>query len=477
MTPIDEAAIDAAVDEQLQGRQSEDDDEPRRPGRPKGSRNATKPIETPAVSPGIVSAPPEGETSKEALVVWPHIIENILRPKGLGPDAVMIAVTRIGMGPFPTDAIPIGTFDGSSVTGDTDVSPGDAIVNHVCEIYHLGRRNQGPALYRLRAYYKVKGDTIRNMEVKLDDPAEITAQRARAIRWEQARSLGRPPAGGSVYPVATYPPAPMPYAAAAPTVAPGPMGQTPQEMLGMVQQVMGMVSQMNEQARQAAMAAGQPPPPPIVVQQAPPPQPPAPAAPPGPRLTPEEEEMIEEIKFRRRAERLGYVPREAIPQVAASTSQQVAAVAANPVDGIRALLTTFKQIDKLRNDVNDVLGVEPDDAPDPPAAQERPPFTVTKVPMANYKGKEIFWPGGTEAGFLGFAKAFIASNLEVSTELGLSALQKLSTIVDQTSFGKLMAQLVEKGGAAADVARLGSGIVASGPPLSNGVVPRRGPSA
>src|SRR5260370_23769024 len=252
------------------------------------------------------------------------------------------------------------------------------------------------------------------------------------------------------------------------------MGQSPQEMLAMVQQVMGMVSKMNEQARQAAIATGQPPPPPIVVQQAPSLPPPAPAEPPKPRLTPEEEEMIEEVKFRRRAERLGYVSRDTLPQTPTPSSQQVATTAATPVDGLKALRNNFKEIDKLRGDVAKVFGIDTEPGDDPePAADEKPPFTVTKIPMANFKGKEIFWPGGTEAGFLNFAKAFIASHLEVSTDLGIGALQRLSQLVDQTSFGKLLAQMARKGGAVAEMAPVGHGVGASGPPGDGGARRRR----
>jgi hypothetical protein len=470
---IDHDAIDAAVDEQLQGRQTEDEPAPGRPGRPKGSKNAPKPPEVQAAQPAAIPSPPEGEHTKDALVVWPHIIENVLKPKGVGPSAVMFSAERVGIGPFPSDSIPVGRFDGEAVAGEATVSPGDAIVNYVTEVFHLGRRNQGPAIYKLRCYWKSKGDTIRIMDVKLDDPAEITAQRAREIRYAQSQMGSVPSRVPAYQPPAPYVPG-TPYQPPPAFQAP-PQGQSPQEMFSMFQSMMGMVTDFNERARQAALATGQPPPAPIVVQQAPSP-PPAPTEPPKPRLTEEEQEMIEEVKFRRRAERLGYVPRETIPAVAASTSQQVAATAANPVEGIRALLGSFKEIDKLRGDVAKVFGVpEPEEieATEP----DKAPFSVVKIPLANFKGKEILWPRNVEGGFLEWAQAAVMSNLEVSTDLGMGALKKLSEIVDQTSFGKLLAQLAEKGGAAANVARLGQGMQATGPALPPNGVARRGPSA
>jgi hypothetical protein len=473
MTPIDLDAVDAALDEIQSGETEE-----RRPGRPKGSKNALKPSETPQAAPPAPPIDEEWESTREALISWPKLIEKKLRPIGLGPDAVMIAVTRIGLGPYPSDAIPIGTFDGATVAGNTDISPGDAINNYICEVFHMGRR--GPALYKLRVYFKVKGDTIRQMEVKLDDPNEIAAQRQRMMRYDAQNPMlgatGVGPGSRGYSPQAPVYQAPYVPGASYQPPPPGPQGQSPQEMFGMFQSMMGMVTEFNERARQAAMATGQPPPAPIVVQQAPPTPPPAPVEPPKPRVTPEEERYIREGQFREMAAQLGFVPRDSIPQALPPSSQQVAAMASNPVDSVRAVLSSFKEIDKLRGDFAKVLGISEPGDDDPEPEPEKPPFTLTKIPMANFKGKEILWPGGTEAGFLNWAKAFVASNLEVSREVGLGALQKLSQIVDQTSFGKLLAQLVEKGGAAADVARLGQGIVASGPALPNGVL-RKGPSA
>jgi hypothetical protein len=467
---IDHDAIDAAVDEQLQGRQTEDDPAPGRPGRPKGSKNAPKPPEMQAAQPVVIPSPPEGEHTKDALVVWPHIIENILKPKGVGPSAVMFSAERIGIGPFPSDSIPVGRFDGEAVAGEATVSPGDAIVNYVTEVFHLGRRNQGPAVYKLRCYWKSKGDTIRIMDVKLDDPAEITAQRAREIRYAQSQ-MGSVPSRMPAYQAPPYAPG-APYQ----PPPPGPQGQSPQEMFSMFQSMMGMVTDFNERARAAAAAAGQQAPPQFVVQQAPPQPPPAPVEPPKPRLTEEEQQFIDEGKFRKMASSMGFVPRDSIPQAPAPSSQQVAAAVQNPVDGLRSFLTTIKELDKIRGDVNKALGVgEPPDDPDP--EPDKAPFSVVKIPLANFKGKEILWPRNVEGGFLEWAQAAVMSNLEVSTDLGMGALKKLSEIVDQTSFGKLLAQLAEKGGAAANVARLGQGLQATGPALPPNGVPRRGPSA
>jgi hypothetical protein len=439
----------------------------RKPGRPRGGRPA--PVKN-------MQEYRAAQKSKEALYAWPEILKAI-QDKGYSAEDVMIAVDCQGMGPLPTNRIPVGQIEASAVCGTEAVSAGDELVNFITHVYHMGRR--GPARYNLKAYWKRGAQIIGWMECSLGDPTEIVEAQRRAENWQRQRGQARGSMGSGID-GAGYP-RPAQGMGGLSSVASGAgfaSSVSPVEQLR-------EVANLYESIRQNMIASGMGSPPPIAA------APQAPASPPAPlppRLTPEEQEMLEEAKFERRARALGYVPASSIAaHTPAPTAAQVTQAAADPVAGIKGLLKSFKEISNMRSELAEALGIEEPDDP-PPAVtatieeKVEPPFKLAMLPLvkAGKDKRPVYFPQDVEGGAVEWAKAFFSANPDTSTEIGLKFLSGVAKAVDQTSFGRILEKLAAQGGAAQVAAQEAQvkGVVGTGAPPApamNGV--RSGPMA
>jgi len=454
----EDAAIESAAAEEVPERVAPPRAQPA-PVRPTVTRRrAGRPRKDPAAP--VSTAPPtvDGLETRDAVFLWPLLLSE-QKQKGYSADGLAIRVRRIGIGPNPSDAVDLGTIQGEAVCGNEQISAGDDLHRYIVNVYHVNFR--GPAKYKLRVFYKIGARPIRDMELQLAHPDEIISAQRRAESWNMDRGAAQQ----------SSPPASVGYG------RPGAMPGMPGSGFGsldpmqMFQQMRGML-EWYEGVRQQAAATGAPVPPQIVMApSAPAPPPPPPAA---PALSEEDRLLIEEGRFRRMAERLGYVPASSIPQAPTPNAQTVTQSAQNPVDGLRGFIKVIKEIDGVKEDLRGLFGgteedQEPADVPSPEVV--KPPFTPFEIPMVKPFGRPIIYPQNVEGGAVEWAKSFFAANPETSVDLGMKFLGSVAKAVDGTSFGRVLEALAQQGGAAAAAAGAArsSGIVGTGAPPAPGL--------
>lgn len=411
-----------------------------------------------------------GINPKDPLLYWPKIIESA-RAKGMGPEYLQIRIERAGVGAHPTPFIIVETIEGEMVAGD-ETTAGQTLVDYLTNVVHMGRKVPGRAVYKLFVFYKVKSSGgFPVMTIQLDHPDEIRAQqmrRAEYFRNREAPSLGMgnpPPMPGMGYrgplPQAPPPPTPPPFYSTVPPTGGG-LADTLAQL------------RAYEEWRQQTIAAGQPAPPPapqIVHMPAPAPPPPPPAP---PARDPEVEELIFEAKMHRYIEKMGYVK----PGVGAPAKP---AEIKNQASGFKEIIQAFKELETFKSQIREAVGVgggELEEEPEPKEPEDK--ISVVQIPGATIGGRPIMLPRKTK-GTIDFFQQAVMSNLETSQELAVKALGGVAQALDKTSFGKLLENLAQKGGAPAQVAQIAktSGMVGTG--AVNGATPLpqrpRGPMA
>ena len=422
----------------------------RKAGRPPGSRNRPKPAipnETQPGEPDLArfTLPQAGEYDtkdsdpRDALIVWPQILAY-LRQFGMGGQDVYIIIERQGLPPYVSPVTKIETVDGAMFSGDETIGSGQALCDYITNVIHLGRqRLAGPALYKLMVGFKTGRGNRFMMTLKLDHPDEIAGVQRRKEQYDfnQRHARAMPPLPrptmGAPPPQMPAQQMPMPPPPPAPAAGPGPQSPDWFEW-----------AQRYEAWRQSVAGSGQPAPPPVVMQQAPPPPPQPPA------LSPEQRELIEEATFARRLRALGpdqlrmlgFVP--ATGPAAPVQAAAVTAAANNPVEALRGLAKTIRDIDSLRGEFGALLGVTPaaaaeGDGDREPEVDEDAP-KISKIPLAKAWGKDILMPRNTE-GAIDFVQQWFAANPEISTEMGLKFMAGAMKILDGSNFAKVLVQL------------------------------------
>jgi hypothetical protein len=416
---------------------------------------------------------PDGVNPQDPLIQWPMILEK-LKALGQNPEYVTIRIVRTGTGPYPSEPSQVANIEGSLVAGGETESPGQALVDYVTDWVHAGRK--GPAKYAMTVFQKQGRGSFPQMVLRLEDPEEIQAQKRRHEQFIQAKRMA-----GAIRPVAgppTAPQYPQQYG------YPPPPPQAPPQQAQVPQPVDTLAEFARyEQFRQQLLANGQPAPPPVPAPLPLPPPPPPQVVVQQPRLTKEEEEMLEEAKFQRMAQRLGYqkLGVGALPPVPPTAAAQAAA---DPVEAIVGLLATFERIDGLRTKAKKVFGVvDSPEEPDEPAApaETEKKIAYFKVPGIKPFGRD-FQVSTSGATFVDQIKETLLGNPEFVGDMGLRMMKGAAEILDKSSFASLVAKLATREGAPAQVAAAAQTAGMIGMGAVNGAAPHaptrpRGPLA
>jgi hypothetical protein len=176
----------------------DDDEEPEPEPAPK-PKPAKKAAKRPPPLAGVGAAPQQFQReSSEADAVWNELCAY-LAENGMGPDAISIAVTRV-LPPTPSGgAVTLGqSFNGSAVSGNGVMPPGDALREYITRYYHLRSAVQGPATYDITFSHKT-GQYISKGRLNLPSQAECISlmEAAEQAQAEQqgggAMGMGAPP--------------------------------------------------------------------------------------------------------------------------------------------------------------------------------------------------------------------------------------------------------------------------------------------
>lgn len=270
-----------------------------------------------AVAAGPSNLPPKSvfEGSRDALTVWPLVLEMI-REKGFGPESIAIRIERqpsgiVELKERKTRTQELVPLVGSEVSGiDGVMSPAEALYDAILNGYHFAY--QGPATYLLTFQWRFGGSgniagVPAKVELPLDHPQVIKAQleaKASRERDAQIRSGAIPPAQRSPFgfPFLSFSGGQGQSSASLQQVAASPSSatiskETADELKSLSSDAAYLRGKMEAEA--AARAA-----------------PPAAAAPPSrdPRLPPPglSEDEWEEIQSRREAKRMGTAVAQAL---------------------------------------------------------------------------------------------------------------------------------------------------------------------
>lgn len=193
--------------------------------------------------PAVVPPKSLFEGNRDALTVWPIVLEETLK-KGFTADQISIRIVRVPVGPIDLKSVRGQSIDlvpliGSQVTGDSTISPAEALYSAILE-YHLSYT--GPAIYQLTFQYRFGGSgniagVPANVELRLDHPNVIRNQlEARDLRLRQASS-GQ--VGGRPIPNPFPAGYPAPAGATPPAIAPNPSNPREAELLRQLAQENG----------------------------------------------------------------------------------------------------------------------------------------------------------------------------------------------------------------------------------------------
>lgn len=444
--------------------------QPPRKKRPYTRRQPPANVAATPTAPAAPEAEPiEGLDPQDAMTTWPCILEEA-RAKGMGPEYFLIRIQRTGEGLHPTPATWLDAIEASMVAGNESVDAGQMLVDYVTNAIHL--TTKGPAKYRLYTILKgARGNFTGSMTIRLGHPDDIRMQRRAKDEYfleQQRMGFGQP--GRPPRPQQHQQPMPLPPPPPMPPQQPTPVGAAPTGF------DFFDYATKYEQWRNMVAATGAPMPPPAP---APPPQvihmpPPTPL---GPRLTPEETQLIEEAKFTRFLEKGGYVKAGVgapVPPAAAAQAAQ------NPVSAIKELLGTFKAIQGLKGEVGELFGVTEatEEEPEKPAEPEGPKFV--KIPGVTAFGRAVMYPQDAEGIVEKFQQAIIG-NPETTMDMALKFLGGAAKALDGTKFGQLlervMTQQANPAAAEAAAAAKAQGMIGTGAPNGAPMVRRSGPQA
>lgn len=134
--------------------------------------------------------------NREAELMWPEILDAI---EAKGHSAYEVSIQVVRLSPAGADgAVPMGSIDGNSATGDKQVGPGDRLMQLITDQFHMPTQ-RGPARYEVRFVWKQGSGRIGTGILNLPSPAEIIALRNAAYsaaneREQQAQQpqLGAP---------------------------------------------------------------------------------------------------------------------------------------------------------------------------------------------------------------------------------------------------------------------------------------------
>jgi hypothetical protein len=462
-------------------------------GRPKGSRT------TPKTRPIGDGAPPKSskplanlnEWPKEAIALWPKILEWV-QEQGRGASDVLVAVHRQLTGPFIGESTELSPFLGSYVEGSANVSPSEALMQYIIDVYH--NTSAGPSLYTLNFRWRSGGALIKTGELRLDSFDRVMQSRNRAAMYQaaqpqQPQGMGMGyPQQQPFYPSYSQPPMQQPMRPPPPTPSqaphyypPGPQ-QDPyarDSVEGLRRDVSVMLGRLDEAERQRAAGLGVAPPPPL-----------------SPTPQPDDAQqnlvrtivgVLDAMGFRPNNNQVGVgnpgvqtalPPDNSINSVVRRTQEQVG--------GLREFVKIFKELENVRSD----LGIGGSSATDeeeaaPLAAPlavvadpNEPPFGVKPIPFSGSKlsgGKPLNWvTRGEDEAMTDWLLKMGASNPEAS----MTIVEMAMRIVDQGAIGGLLRKLAAQGGPqAAAVAQVQQNAANGAAALGTGAPPGGYPTA
>jgi hypothetical protein len=454
-------------------------------GRPKGSKTATKTRPVGDGAPAKSSKPLADLNTwpKEATALWPKILEW-LGEQGRSASDVLIAVHRQLTGPFVGEATELSPFLGSYVEGSANVSPSEALMQYIVNVYHI--TSAGPSLYTLYFRWRAGGALIKTGELRLDSYDRIMQSLNRAAYMQAVRPADPQPQ----QPVYAYPPTfgqppvqpmrpPPPsqgvgyasnyYPPASPT---DPYARESVE--GLRREMAVLLGRFDEAARAQAAGVGAPPPPPLAAhvddgQQS---------------LVRTIVGVLTEMGFRPQNNQVGVgnpgvqAPPDGINNVVSRAREQVG--------GLRDFVKIFKELEGVRADLG-IGGRDEEEAP--PAAPvasaalavvpdpEAPPFGVKPIPFSGSKlsgGKPLNWvTRGEDEPMTDWVLKMSASNPEAA----ISIVEMAMRIVDQGAIGGVLRKMASQGQPqAAAVAQVQQN-TANGAALGTGAPPGGYPTA
>jgi hypothetical protein len=434
-------------------------------GRPRGRKTAkpaeaatapAEPVPQASLVEDDVAEAGEGISPRDPLVLWPKILEKA-RSEGVPAELIQLRIERAAIGPAPTEFLAVDTIDGELVSGDESGNAGQMLVTYVTEVIHLARKTA--ARYKISAMYKVKqAGSFKVMHMKLDHPDEIRALKMRKADFmNQQMITGRPPMSPPNY----RPPPPMPgmgampsYPSVTPTL-PAPPNQTvPPTAMDQLEQWRKW-----EEFRQQLIMANQPAPPSMPMPVFQPPAPVIQQLPPAaPAMSKEDEELIFEARMARFIKAGGYVLPSETPAAKPADIKDRAA-------GFKEIIAAFKELESFKTQIQEAVGGGgTGETEEEPAAAENPIDKITFMPIPIGGGRVVQLPRNTK-GTADFIQQWLGSNPQMTMELGVQAMGGIAQALDKTSFGKVLSDLVARGGPPAQIAQAAqaAGIQGTGP--------------
>jgi hypothetical protein len=432
-------------------------------GRPKHrrpNRRGPAPIGTASGIPGVPpgGAPPAAPTAaaepapaatfqpsptdaKNALVVWPRILEE-QAALGIPADQIGINVKRYTVGPQKREAMTMAPLDGSLVCGGDGQSPAEALYDWIVNYYHLTYTN--PAMYQLTFFYRLghRGAIPGVAELTLDSPEVIRRQLEAA---DQVRARRAAPTGYA-------PPARTPYGfpiGAPPTASSTGASQKEIDLLRQLAGESGYYRGLLEQREKG------------LDPQAAPPAPPMPPVR-DPRLPPPglSEEEWDEIQARRQAKTtgpavvqaltaMGFTPAFLQSLVGVVQKSQVPAPPQASPDPFEPFKNAIGVMKAYREFQSQVVGMAPEVAgalgEAVAAAAEEDPTMMKPVAggMVKFPGTEVPMSYGPKLDDESWAEYFIRWGTHNPGAMA-KVMEKVAGVLDPKAFSELMSAFAKK---------------------------------
>jgi hypothetical protein len=236
----------------------------KRAGRPAGYGNPQQVAERQAIAAGTFT--PQGAPiaisaeDRDVRIWWPNTLKEEFIDKGYQPSDCRLTIERVrdqrAIGEKPIMLHP--AIAAEQVLGHANLSPGDALVDLVTQVYHPGR---GQTSYKFRAINVAMGSKPVGKvgTLDLESYADIDARQRRmdqVVRSNDAQSLGRPYAPMFTGSPQRAPVAPMPAVAPAMPLAPVAAGSDPNAAWGAM--MMDFTRRLMEETMVAAKENRQP---------------------------------------------------------------------------------------------------------------------------------------------------------------------------------------------------------------------------
>jgi hypothetical protein len=149
--------------------QDEGGDTPEEPTRPPGHQRKPKPNKrgAGAVDPKKFYRASGGVGTGEAEQTWNDLVAW-LPTQNLSPRDVSISFHRTHP-PSPNGKVFVGRVGGESITGGSELTPGQALVDYAMRFAHIGAGAQGPAAYDVYFGRKADGQSITTSSIAMPD--------------------------------------------------------------------------------------------------------------------------------------------------------------------------------------------------------------------------------------------------------------------------------------------------------------------